>query len=412
MITFYEGMPRAGKSYSAMAEAIVPALKEGRKVFSNIAGLDHGKIAAAAGITIPKCCELLVQLADSQMQDVYKHVENDSLVVLDEAQDFWPTGRQKLSPEMTEFITRHGHRGLDIIIMGQAVKDVHALWRRRIERKHYFLKLTALGKPTKYAVTFFNAVLRGEEVVYEQIQTLEYEYDPLYFGTYKSHTDDTKNKSTLTESRAVVYNTKLFRKWLPIFGIFFICAIGYLVWFVKGGFTESVLKKPPQTAQAKITEGPQPSPSQLRGAGGYAPVGAPAASTTQPVPVPIAAPVPVVAPPSDAVEKLNLTGRMRFAGFMRVGDNIKGIIEWRDNANNLLHQMTFLDLAGLGYSVMVNMQGSFATLTKGATVLTALAWPVDKTAFKPSEAEQAKVAGTPRGYSVAIASDLPKSAGN
>lgn len=314
MITFFEGMPRSGKSYSAMLDAIIPALKEGRKVFSNIAGLEHGKVASLAGITVPKCCELLVQLEDSQMQEVYKHVENDSLVVLDEVQDFWPTGRQKLTPEMTEFITRHGHRGLDLIIMGQSVKDVHALWRRRVERKHYFLKLSALGKPNRYSVTFFNAVLRGEEVVYEQIQSMQYDYDPAYFGTYKSHTDETKNKATLTESRAVVYNTKLFRKWIPIFGILFIGSIGYLVWFVKGGFIDSVQKKPVQVAQ-KITEGPQPSPDALRGAGGFAPVGAPA---PVPAPAPAPAPIPVAAAPSDAIEVLNKQGRIRFAGYMRL----------------------------------------------------------------------------------------------
>lgn len=408
MITFFEGMPRSGKSYSAMLDAIVPALKEGRKVFSNIAGLEHGKIAALAGITVPKCCELLVQLEDSQMQEVYQHVENDALVVLDEVQDFWPSGRQKLTPEMTEFITRHGHRGLDLIIMGQSVKDVNPLWRRRVERKHYFLKLSALGKPNRYSVTFFNAVLRGEEVVYEQIQSMQYDYDPAYFGTYKSHTDETKNKATLTESRAVVYNTKLFRKWIPIFGVLFLGSIGYLVWFVKGGFIDSVQKKPAPVAQGKITEGPQPALSDLRGAGGYAPVGAP---VPQAVPVPVPPPVPVVLPPSDAVEQLNKQGRVRFAGFVRIGDNFKGIVEWRDAGNNVLHQMTFLDLAGLGYSVMVNMQGTFATFTKGATVLTALAWPVDKIIGRASEAEQAKVAGTPRGYAVATASDLPKSGG-
>lgn len=384
MITFFEGMPRSGKSYSAMKDAIVPALMDGRQVFSNIAGLEHGKIAVLAGISIPRCCELLVQLESSQMATVYQHVENDALIVLDEVQDFWPTGRQKLSPEMTEFITQHGHRGLDIIIMGQAVKDVHALWRRRIERKNYFLKLSALGKPNRYTVTFFNAVLRGEDVVYEQIQSVEYSYDPAYFGTYKSHTAETTNKATLVESRAVVWNTPLFKKWIPIFGIVFVFGLGYMVWFFKGGFADSVIKKPVSA------DGSQ----QLTPTRTFPPV----APKVVPPPGPKEdvqkmASLVVQQEPLDAIQELNQRGRVRFLGYVRIGDKIKGFVEWRDSANNLLQSFTLHDLGGFGYVVMVNTTGTVATLTKGPTMITALHWPIDRAIGRTSETDQAKIAG-------------------
>lgn len=396
MITFLEGLPRSGKSYSAMKESIIPALKEGRKVFSNVEGLEHGKVAALVGISIPRCCELLIQLTREQMPNVYEHVQNDALIVLDEVQDYWPTGRQKLSPQMTEFITQHGHRGLDIIIMGQSIKDVHALWRRRVERKNYFLKLSALGKPDRYSVTFFNAVLRGEDVVYEQIQSMQYDYDPAFFGTYKSHTDETKNKSTSVETRAVVWNTPIFKKWVPIFGVLLLCAVGYLVWFMSGGIAGGLAKKPP--AVATITDGPQPDASKLRGAGGYAPVVS-SSPVAQPVPSAPSLPVPVAVPDSgllDPVESLNKIGRIRFSGYVRVGSNIKGFVEWRDAGMNLLQHMTFLDLSGLGYVVMTNQTGTVATITKGATTITALAWPIDRAAGRASETDQARISGHPR----------------
>lgn len=404
MITFLEGLPRSGKSYSAMKDFVVPALKEGRKVFSNVAGLNHAQLADLAGIELSVCRGLLIQLDDSQMVTVYRHVESDSLVLLDEAQDFWPTGRQKLSPEMTTFITRHGHLGLDIVLMGQSVKDVHALWRRRIERKNYFLKLSALGKPNRYSVTFFNAVLRGEDVEFEQIQTMQYDYDAAYFGAYKSHADETKNKSTLTESRAVVWNTPLFKKWIPIFAVVLVFALGYLVWFAKYGISD--MGKKSQVTAKQITDGPQPSLDQLRGAGGFQPVvnGVPVAPP--PVAVPVSVPVAPVMP-LDVMEQLNKMGRIRFTGFIRVGDKIKGFVEWRDPALNVIQHMTLTDVAGLGYAVMINQAGTYATFTKGATTLTALAWPLDKPVGRVTEAEQAKVAGHPRGVVVASASGPP-----
>jgi hypothetical protein len=127
-----------------------------------------------------------------------------------------------------------------------------------------------------------------------------------------------------------------------------------------------------------------------------------------PAAVPVSAPLPSMAAPEDLVEDLNQKGRIRFLGYMRLGDRIKGFFEWRDSANNRLQSLTLLDLSGLGYVVMVNQTGTIATLTKGSTTITATAWPIDRADGRVSETKQQEIAGNPPGMVMASASDLRK----
>ena len=69
MIIFHEGMPRSGKSYAATQDHIVPALKQGRRMYVRIDGIDHAKLADLAGITEERCRELLTELTE---EDVHK----------------------------------------------------------------------------------------------------------------------------------------------------------------------------------------------------------------------------------------------------------------------------------------------------------------------------------------------------
>jgi zona occludens toxin len=54
MLLFNEGLPRSGKSYSAMVDRIIPALKDGRAVFAHLDGLNHEKIAEASGVSLER----------------------------------------------------------------------------------------------------------------------------------------------------------------------------------------------------------------------------------------------------------------------------------------------------------------------------------------------------------------------
>ena len=42
----------------------------------------------------------------------------------------FPAGKQNLDTGITEFVTQHRHRGIDIVAMGQDHRDCHMLWKR------------------------------------------------------------------------------------------------------------------------------------------------------------------------------------------------------------------------------------------------------------------------------------------
>ena len=45
MFIFHEGLPGSGKSFEAVVNQIIPALKKGRPVYAYINGLNHKKLA-------------------------------------------------------------------------------------------------------------------------------------------------------------------------------------------------------------------------------------------------------------------------------------------------------------------------------------------------------------------------------
>ena len=235
MFIFHEGLPGSGKSYESIVHQVIPALKAGRKVFARVNGLDHQKIATLLERPIEYIREHLIQIDEEQMHEVYKHVKKDSLVILDEMQNFWGNSKGAVSTEMTKWITEHRHLGIDIIGMGQSIADVNVIWRRRCQQKIQFLKMDMFGKPKKYKWTMYQGMLNARgEITFTKVNTGTKNYDDKYFGSYKSHQDGTTNYDTKEDKRANVFNNWIFKIAFPVFGIVLCFAIYYLYSFFTG----------------------------------------------------------------------------------------------------------------------------------------------------------------------------------
>ena len=223
MIVFHEGLPGAGKSYEACSEHILPALKKGRTVITNIEGINHDKFSELSGLPVNVVRMLLVVIdnyhlddearVEADKKDLLEKTVKDSMVVLDEIQDMFPTGRQKLPVEWSKYIASHRHDGLDIILMGQHLGDVHTLWRRRCQRKIVFTKLSALGASSGYSWNAFEAISAEK---FRKISTGVRRYDKQYFGLYKSVTSGTKNLDVYVDKRTNVFNTFGFKFGVPL----------------------------------------------------------------------------------------------------------------------------------------------------------------------------------------------------
>ncbi|NMM39291.1 zonular occludens toxin domain-containing protein [Pseudoalteromonas arctica] len=241
MIIFHEGLPGSGKSYEALVKHIIPSLTKGRKVYARLNGFNFEKVSELTGKTVDELKALYTEISEEQVHTVYDLVENDCLLVIDELQNFFPSGRQKLSDEMTQFIAEHRHRGMDIICMGQALADCHTTWKRRIERKISFLKLSMVGMDSKYKWEMYQGSINGVkgDVVFTKIKSGVEKYDSKYFGSYLSHQQTTGNTDVYSDDRVNVFKSKQFIFYLPLF----IFLVAFSLYFLNGFFdSESKLE--------------------------------------------------------------------------------------------------------------------------------------------------------------------------
>ena len=256
MIIFHEGLPGSGKSYEALVKHIIPSLQKGRKVYARLNGFNHEKVSELTGKTVDELKDLYTEITEEQVHTVYDLVENDSLLVLDELQNFFPSGRQKLSDEMTQFIAEHRHRGMDIICMGQALADCHTTWKRRIERKITFLKLSMLGMDKKYKWEMYQGSINGTkgDVVFKKVKSGTDTYDSKYFGSYLSHQQTTGNTDVYSDDRVNIFKTKQFMFYIPIFIGVIAFALYYLVGFFNGDsqVVKQPIKEPSNGPVAKV----------------------------------------------------------------------------------------------------------------------------------------------------------------
>lgn len=234
MIFGNEGLPRSGKSADSMNH-IVDSLRHGRTVVTNIHGINHKAIAEYLVIPAPTVEKLLIcleppkELDEDQVvvwtkEQFLKHAINDCLWIWDEVNQFWPVDRQPLPAEWAKFVTEHGHKGIDILIMGQDLQEMHTTWRRRLQRYTRFTKLDMMGKENQYHWASFNNCGRNK---FKKTAEGKKPYNADFFGFYKSHEDDTTNKGNYKDKRFSIFQGK--HKFLfGLYGVALICACVYL----------------------------------------------------------------------------------------------------------------------------------------------------------------------------------------
>lgn len=368
MFFFHEGLPGSGKSYEAVTKHLVEALTKGRPVDAYIEGLNHEKLAELAGITVEQCRELLVQVDREDVPDIWRVSRDNALVFIDEMQNFWPSNKQKLGPEITQFITEHRHRGQDICGMGQDIRDVHAMWRRRCGQKIVFSKLDGLGRADRYSYRVYKAVTPEK---YELISKGVGKYDPKFFGSYASHTGDEINTENYKDSRAVIWNTFGFKTALPVFGVLLLAACWYLYGLLWGGKLMQPEDRPAAATSSK--------PIQAR-------------EETMP-----AAPVQRIAPESppqttlaDYVQDISSRWRPRLSAYVSMGDRRQGLVEWFDSSLRKQEQLTLVQLSEFGYEF--DYSNHILEIRKSEFELKITSWPMESIG-KLSERQNEEVRG-------------------
>lgn len=379
-IHFHEGLPGAGKSYEACVFHILPALKAGRQVVTNIRGINWEKFAELLDEPVEYVRMLLIYVEPAEQDGAAGDVErvknefadktpDNAMIVWDEIQDYFPSGNYKLPLNQQKFWTEHRHRGLEIVIMGQDRDDVHKIIRSRIEDIIYFLKLQAIGRPNQYKWEQWQKQAKGKFV---KIGSGVRSYETKYFGLYSSHRRETVKGSVYqTERTNVLKNSKLLSLGVPFVFVGAFYAVYHLYGFFTGtgGAVAST-----QPSQAVTVERPQPpagltnpEPPSMQSSALVTAKPEHADQTAEALP-----------PPIDYLDKMAQQYQIRATAIMdsdKPGRELMGEIELLDSSYHIKERFRVSEIQALGWTV--TRTGYGLLLEKQSVAYVARSWPID-----------------------------------
>lgn len=393
MIVGKEGQPRSGKSYETVKFDVLEALKAKRRVYARLNGLDHAKLAAYLEMPEDEVRGLLTVMDDDQVHEwlvcetqpdgslVFPHIEKGALVIVDEVHEYWPTGRAAIPKPNADFFAKHGHIGLDVVLMTQDFKEVHRSVIRRMQRKNVYTKLDALGKDHAYSVRFYTAALAGK---FELTGSEKRDYDPTIFPLYHGIQPGVAGNEVYKTGSRTIWQTA--KKPAIFMGLALVGGLFFLVrFFAGGGLVPEKAKEQAQVVYEEATDVITEPVVPVVAAPGAAPTAAIAATA------PVAEAAPDLPPGMRYVLDLAATARPRYAGSFGERD----LIEFRANGGGqVIDAFTTEQLWALGWAVRRTAYG--AVLYARDREIIATGWPIDTLGVQSVQtADRIKAAGPP-----------------
>lgn len=273
-IKLYTGRMGSGKTYEVVSEVILGAVRRGRRVVSNIAGLDVAAMHAlliAEGVPEDKLGSVVMFAHDevtkpnfwrtdsSGASEADSFIQPGDLLALDEIWRFWSgLGKtdgegKKRPPSVMNFFRMHRHFiheqtgvACDVALITQDVMDLSRDVRSVVEETYYMEKLTAVGSTKRYRVDIYQAGrIRGKP-----LRSIQRSYDPKYFPLYSSHSQKKEGGADAVEEnidkRGNVLSGWFFKILLPLL----IPLLALCAWGIWSFFHPADKTKPAQTSTA------------------------------------------------------------------------------------------------------------------------------------------------------------------
>lgn len=246
-INAFGGGPGSGKTYGVVEHVILPAVKAGRFILTNIDGLNtdliyqyvidnmyDGKIICLGHIRScsrnrPNDDDFFP--GDSQLDKPCPCPSPDAdvvvggdLVVIDEATRYWPMG-EKVSKESAFFFREHRHfsndigHSCDLVVIDPDLMLLARPLRGKIELSSLTHKPKAIGLD-KYVVRLYRGCkLTGKP----QSINGPYKFRPAIYALYKSYSHDNA-KEVAIDSRQNIFKSKAF--WMFSGGVLLMSVVG------------------------------------------------------------------------------------------------------------------------------------------------------------------------------------------
>lgn len=363
MLIFNEGVPRAGKSYDAVKNHVLPALKKGRTVYARLNGLRHDKIAQHLGMSESDVRAQLLLIDTKDVASTFVCTQDDTgkwciddkfkdaLVVIDEVHEFYVNERKPLAPPIENFWALLGQNGGDAVIMTQWINRLHSAVKARIERKNTFQKLTAVGMKSKYRVTFFHTTSPGK---FEKVGGQTLKYDAAIFPLYDGYAPGAENTEVYEEGGKNVWAA------MAVKGVIFLLLAAVGLYFFVGFFRRGDDGK---------SAGHTPASQASAGVGQVSPV-AGAVRTVEAKPDPLAD----LTPEQKYIVQLGERARLRLGMLAQVPSGDRAWIQWvSTESNEVVEQLEMAQIRALGFRVTVESYGVRIAAKRHTMIATA--WP-------------------------------------
>jgi len=180
------GVAGTGKTLYGIQKYIIPEIKSGGIVYTNIDGLIPARIAILYNMEIFDVEKNLRPIDD--LQHFYKNIEKNSMVVLDEAQNIF-NNRDWQNPansECNSYLMEHRHYGHKLVFITPHIESLDAGIRRVAEFTYMHKSFSALGNKT----TVRCAVFSQANITKEPLQFFTWHHDTRVYDCYKSYFEE------------------------------------------------------------------------------------------------------------------------------------------------------------------------------------------------------------------------------
>lgn len=289
-ISFFSGQPRAGKTYQCVLNFIVPAIRAGRRVVSNVDGLNEDEIrdfidrtgGLPAGGTYGEIVK--VRADDVEKEDFFPEekdpnggfVKPGDVLAFDEVSTIFPSG-EKMTKRTLHFLAYHGHyvgngRSTDIGLIAQSIDMVPRKVRDLVAFHYRVRRLVALGMPRRYDLLWYEGGAIKKEAL---IGSERKRFDPRVFKLFASSHGGGANAVVQSDKRLVIWRRPSF--WMP-----FLVAGALLSFGTYRLVTHGIVpglgphaSSPAATHYGAVAPGASAHPSPVAAAAPAAPVGPP-----------------------------------------------------------------------------------------------------------------------------------------
>lgn len=269
MIIAVCGTPGSYKSCYAVENFVIPALRKGRKVYSNIEGLEPRYVATLFDIDPLDVEHNLVVLGrvydddgnftedKNLIRKFYEGLPQNALVVIDEAQNYFSSRdfKEGYSADLIPWLTKSRHVGNDVVWITQNLESVDITFRRNTHLTYFLRRTEHMGIKNMS----FNYIYDRADTSVRHLMRKTYRPDVRTFACYSSY----DNKDVKEQRKS--YNVFLRSPFVWLMIIVF-CWLGYTL--IAGNFQRDVLQVKPKKETKKqevplaTTSGEESVPAQ------------------------------------------------------------------------------------------------------------------------------------------------------